>query len=265
VPAHPVSRLVGFTLRSAQTCFSTTSLEAAYSPPRAHGRGRRAGRLPTSSTSPSRPASASPSAALSVTWPSWPLIPATVTVAAAGWWRGDNAALSMRSPAAGSVSSAQPGCAECAESHRDRRSRDRSKKSGRRSRWPPIPSHRRGAVRSPGARTVGSFGCPECESWGRTPIIRRRSRTSSIVDRDRCSAPSRSGPSARQQKRRRRAFAAKVPTAADLGKQFRVRGDVLLDGLRGLTGDLFDVMGGAVVAVLAMQTHHGRQMLLNEV
>ena len=44
-----------------------------------------------------------------------------------------------------------------------------------------------------------------------------------------------------------------------------MRGDVLLDGLRGLTGDLFDVMSGAVVAVLAMQTHHGREMLLNEV
>ena len=58
---------------------------------------------------------------------------------------------------------------------------------------------------------------------------------------------------------------AKVPTAADLGKQFGVRGDVLLDGLRGLTGDLFDVMSGAVVAILAMQTHHGRDVLLNEV
>src|SRR5215208_5066799 len=53
--------------------------------------------------------------------------------------------------------------------------------------------------------------------------------------------------------------------AADLGKQFWVRGDVLLDGLWGLTGDLFDVMSGAVVAVLAMQTYHGQQMLLNEV
>ena len=52
---------------------------------------------------------------------------------------------------------------------------------------------------------------------------------------------------------------------ADLGKRFRARGDVLLDGLRGLTGDLFDVMSGAVVAVLPMQTHHCREMLLNEV
>jgi hypothetical protein len=34
----------------------------------------------------------------------------------------------------------------------------------------------------------------------------------------------------------------KSPTAGDLGKQFRVRGHVLLDGLRGLTGDLFYVM-----------------------
>src|SRR5882757_2594890 len=60
-------------------------------------------------------------------------------------------------------------------------------------------------------------------------------------------------------------IAAKVPTAADLGKQFRVRGDILLDGLRGLTGDLFHVMSGAVVAILSMQTRHGREMLLNEV
>jgi hypothetical protein len=60
-------------------------------------------------------------------------------------------------------------------------------------------------------------------------------------------------------------IAAKVPTAADLGKQFGVRADVLLDGLRGLTGDLFDVMSGAVVAVLAMQTYHGGEVLLNEV
>ena len=58
-------------------------------------------------------------------------------------------------------------------------------------------------------------------------------------------------------------IAAKVPTAADLGKQFRVRGDVLLDGPRGLTGDLFNVMSAAVVAVLAMQPHDGREMLLN--
>lgn len=37
----------------------------------------------TSSTSPSRPASASPTATSSVTWPSWPLTPAPVAVAAA--------------------------------------------------------------------------------------------------------------------------------------------------------------------------------------
>src|SRR5271157_5201689 len=60
-------------------------------------------------------------------------------------------------------------------------------------------------------------------------------------------------------------IAAKVPTAGHLGKQFRVRGDVLLDGLSGLTGDLFDVMGLAVVAVLAMQTRHSRDVLLIEV
>jgi hypothetical protein len=45
--------------------------------------------------------------------------------------------------------------------------------------------------------------------------------------------------------RRRRnncTIAAKVPTAADLGKQFGVRADVLLDGQRGLTGDLFHVI-----------------------
>src|SRR6516225_3089842 len=45
---------------------------------------------------------------------------------------------------------------------------------------------------------------------------------------------------------------AKVPAAGDLGKQVRVRGDVLLDGLRGLTGELFYIMSGAVVPVLAM-------------
>src|SRR6478672_5875145 len=56
-----------------------------------------------------------------------------------------------------------------------------------------------------------------------------------------------------------------VRTAADLGKQFGVRADVLLDGLRGLTGELFHVVSGAVVAILAMQTDHGREMLLNEV
>ena len=43
----------------------------------------------------------------------------------------------------------------------------------------------------------------------RPPIIRRRSRTSSIADRDRCSASSRSGPSGRQQGRRRRALRQK--------------------------------------------------------
>ena len=59
-------------------------------------------------------------------------------------------------------------------------------------------------------------------------------------------------------------IAAKAPTAGDLGKQFRVRGDVLLDGLRGLTGDLFDVMGAAVVPVLVMQTHNRRDLLLNQ-
>ena len=52
---------------------------------------------------------------------------------------------------------------------------------------------------------------------------------------------------------------------SELGKHFPVRGDVLLDGLWGLTGDLFDIVSGAVVAVLAMQTHHGREMLLDEV
>ena len=44
-----------------------------------------------------------------------------------------------------------------------------------------------------------------------------------------------------------------------------MRGDVLLDGLRGLIGDLFYIMGGAVVPVLAMQTRHGCEMLLNQV
>ena len=44
-----------------------------------------------------------------------------------------------------------------------------------------------------------------------------------------------------------------------------MRADVLLDGLRGLTGDLSHVITGAVVAILAMQTHHGREMLPNEV
>ena len=57
----------------------------------------------------------------------------------------------------------------------------------------------------------------------------------------------------------------RFPTAGDLGKQFRVRGDVLFDGLRGLTGNLFDVVGGAVVAVLAVQTHHRGDVLLNKV
>ena len=54
------------------------------------------------------------------------------------------------------------------------------------------------------------------------------------------------------------------------GRGFRqtvpgVRRDVLLDGLRGVTDELFDVISGAVVAILAMQTHHGREVLLNEV
>ena len=44
-----------------------------------------------------------------------------------------------------------------------------------------------------------------------------------------------------------------------------MRADVLLDGQRGVTGDLFHVVSGAVVAILAMQTHHGRDVLLNEV
>ena len=32
-----------------------------------------------------------------------------------------------------------------------------------------------------------------------------------------------------------------------------------------MTDELFDVISGAVVAILAMQTHHGREVLLNEV
>ena len=40
---------------------------------------------------------------------------------------------------------------------------------------------------------------------------------------------------------------------------------MLLDVLRGLTGDLFHVMSAAVVAILAMQTHRGREVLMNEV
>ena len=37
--------------------------------------------------------------------------------------------------------------------------------------------------------------------------------------------------------------------------------DVLRHGLRGTTENALDVVGGAVVAVLAMQTRHGRDVL----
>jgi hypothetical protein len=60
-------------------------------------------------------------------------------------------------------------------------------------------------------------------------------------------------------------LAAKVPSGRGLGKQFWVRGDVLFDGLRGLAGDMFDVVGEAVVAVVAMPTRHDRDVLLIEV
>ena len=208
MPAHPVSRLVGFTLRSAQTCFSTTSLEAAYSPPRAHGRGRRAGRLPTSSTSPSRPASASPSAALSVPGPAgrssrrlwlWPLrVGGAVTTQRCLCDRQRLAASAARSQ--GARNALNPAAID--DLAIDRRSR-------RRSRWPPIPSHRRGAVRRSRARTVGSFGCPECESWADRPLFAgdRALRRSSIATA--ALRQSRSGPSARQQGRRRRALRQK--------------------------------------------------------
>lgn len=56
----------------------------------------------------------------------------------------------------------------------------------------------------------------------------------------------------------------KSPTAGDLGKQLRVQGAVLFHRLRGLTGDQFDVMSGAVVAVLAMPTRHDCEVLLNK-
>jgi hypothetical protein len=115
----------------------------------------------------------------------------------------------MRSPAAGSVRCAPPECARCADScAREPAPRSRSAmhaidgvhvdesstvsrsidEVALRSHWPPIPSHRAGRDRRSTARTVGSFGRPECQSWPDRPLFAgdrapRRPSIAHVVDR----------------------------------------------------------------------------------
>ena len=47
-----------------------------------------------------------------------------------------------------------------------------------------------------------------------------------------------------------------------LAEQLAVFGDILLDGLRAVTGHVLDVTGMPVVAIVAVQPRHGRDVVL---
>ena len=91
MPAHPVSRLVRFTLAVGTNVIFD---HLGYRRPTVHPvRMIEAVELVACHVFnlAEQTRQSGPTATSRVTWPSWPLIPATVAVAAAGWRRGDSA------------------------------------------------------------------------------------------------------------------------------------------------------------------------------